>query len=491
MSPIDQLQRRQSSSRSKMLAGVTSYSRFSSRLKRAAATTTAFATAALTLVLAPAGHAIASDATLPLGDADLVETRTSQTLADGVILTRIVRGTEPAPADQINTTTRGPWVVNVLTIDPSKTRGHLAATYGPDLAKVEKTTDLVRTSGALAGVNASFFTFTASAQYPGDPVGLGLFDGKLLSEPTADATEANFVVDANSNRVLMGKLSWSGSVQNRETEATLPLEFINHPPVVPAACAALPDQTQCTVPGDVVRFTPEFAAATPSGAGVEVVLDGQGCVVRTSTTRGTALVDGQTSLQATGREAASLLQVTGQGCVNETSRLIDEQGETLPAREGLFGVNGRYRLTADGQIVVPTGSGSFFARNPRTIAGTTRDEKIVLATIDGRMTTSVGTTMDETAAVADALRMHDAINLDGGGSTTMSVQGALTNRPSGSAERAGGDAIFYINPRTPARHPSRRRNAHARPGPPGPGRSSFSVSPYDPCTAGRVDRTRR
>ncbi|MFB7574962.1 phosphodiester glycosidase family protein [Streptomyces sp. NPDC056165] len=368
-------------------------------------------------------------------------------MADGVTLTRIVRGTEPAPADQINTTTRGPWVVNVLTIDPRMTRGHLEATYGPDLAKTEKTTDLVRSSGALAGVNASFFTFTASAQYPGDPVGLGLYGGKLLSEPTQRSDEVDFVVDANSNRVLMGKLSWSGSVQNRQTEATLPLEFINHPPVVPGACAGLTDQTQCTVPGDVVEFTPEFADATPSGAGVEVVLDRHGCVVRTSTTRGTTLTDGQTSLQATGRDAASLLQVAGQGCVKETSTLVNEHDEELPARKGLFGVNGRYRLTADGQIVVPAGSGSFFARNPRTIAGTTRDGKIVLATIDGRMTSSVGTTMDETAAVADALGMHDAVNLDGGGSTTMSVEGALVNRPSDTTERAVGDALVFMNAR--------------------------------------------
>ncbi|MCX4530861.1 phosphodiester glycosidase family protein [Streptomyces sp. NBC_01669] len=423
---------------------MTSHSRYAFRLKRAAAVAAA-ATAAWSLVLVPTSQAAAADASLPLGDANLEETRSSQTLADGVTLTRIVRGTEPAQAGQINTTTRGPWVVNVLTIDPHKTHGHLEATYGPDLAKTEKTTDLVRSSGALAGVNASFFTFTASMQYPGDPVGLGLYGGKLLSEPTRGSDEVNFVVDANSNRVLMGKLSWSSSVQNRQTEATLPLEYINHPPVVPGACSGLTDQTQCTLPGDVVQFTPEFASATPSGAGVEVVLDRHGCVVRTSTTRGTELTDSQTSLQAMGRDAASLLQVARQGSLKVTSTLINEQGEELPVRKGLFGVNGRYRLTADGQIVVPAGSGSFFARNPRTIAGTTQDGKIVLATIDGRMTTSVGTTMDETAAVAQALGMRDAVNLDGGGSTAMSVEGALVNRPSGTTERAVGDALVFMN----------------------------------------------
>lgn len=194
-------------------------------------------------------------------------------------------------------------------------------------------------------------------------------------------------------------------------------------------------------------FQPEFRATTPSGAGVEVVLDRHGCVVRSSTSRGAALAVGETSLQATGRDRVALLDVAGQGCVNQKLRVINENGDQLALRPAMFGVNGRFRLTADGQIVVPDGSGSFFARNPRTIAGTTRDGKIVLATIDGRQTTSVGTTMDETAAVADALGMHDAINLDGGGSTAMALQdGTLVNRPSGAngAERAVGDAIIFV-----------------------------------------------
>ena len=250
------------------------------------------------------------------------------------MLTRILRGTEPAPPDQINTTTRGPWVVNVLTIDPSVANGHLEATFGPDLGKVERTTALVEMAGALAGVNASFFTFTANPQFPGDPVGVGIFGGSLAT--------------------------------------------------------------------------------------------------------------GQVSLQATGRSSAALLDVAGQGCVNQRVQLIDEDGDQVAMRPGLFGVNGRFRLTADGDIVVPDGSGSFFDRNPRTIAGTTRDRRIILATIDGRRTTSVGTTMDETAAVADALGMHDAVNLDGGGSTSMSVRGDLVNQPSGSTERAVGDALVYI-----------------------------------------------
>lgn len=423
------------------------------RLPRAAVTAASVLATVATLSAVPTAFADSSASeqqltpALPLGDQDLAETRTSQVLAQGVTLTKIVRGTEPAAPDQINTTTRGPWVVNVLSIDPAKSKGRLKATYGPDLAKVEKTSELVRTSGAVAGVNASFFTFTASQLYPGDPVGLGIFDGKLLSEPLTDPAEANLVIDANSNKVVTGHLRWTGSVVNRTTDVRLPLEFVNHPPVIPAACATLPDQTACTQPGDVVLFTKEFAAATPAGAGVEVVLNRYGCVVRTATTRGTALAPGQTSLQATGKDTVALLSAVANGCLNRDIKLMNQNGDDVPLRTGLYGVTGRYQLTSGGEIVVPDGSGSFFDRNPRTIAGTTRDGKILLATIDGRQTTSVGTTMDETAAVADALGMHDAINLDGGGSTAMALgDGTLVNHPSGAggAERAVGDAIVFV-----------------------------------------------
>ncbi|MEU4197329.1 phosphodiester glycosidase family protein [Kribbella sp. NPDC026611] len=390
--------------------------------------------------------AVAAGYGLPLGDADLVETHSYQTLARGVTLTRIVRGTEPAPADQINTTTRGPWVVSVLTIDPKKAKGHLRTTYGPDLARVEKTSDLVKAAGALAGVNASFFTFTANPQYPGDPVGLGISDGKLLSEPLTDPTEANLLIDAKSNKLLTGHLTWSGTVRGKHD--ILPLEFVNHPPVVPAACATLPDQTACAVAGDTVLFTPEFAASTPAGAGIEVVLDSRGCVIRTSNLRGTPLTAGQTSIQATGLDTVALLKVAGAGnCLRTDLKVADATGTKVPLRKGLYGATGRYQLTKNGEVVVPPGAGSFFDRNPRTIAGTTSDGKIVLAALDGRQTTSVGTTMNETAAVAKSLGLTNSINLDGGGSTAMALQdGTLVNHPSGAngAERAVGDAVVWV-----------------------------------------------
>ena len=195
----------------------------------------------------------------------------------------------------------------------------------------------------------------------------------------------------------------------------------------------------------MVQFSAQFGGSTPAGYGVEVVLDGSGCPVKISNRRGTSLVAGQTSLQATGKQTRDLLTITKSGCLSQSVKLYDEAKKSITLGPDLYGVAGRYRLTKNGEVVVPSRTDSFFARNPRTIVGTTAAGQVLFVTIDGRQTTSVGTTMRETAAVAQSLGMTDAVNLDGGGSTTMAVAGQVVNRPSGGNERSVGDALIYLN----------------------------------------------
>lgn len=392
----------------------------------------------LTLALA-AVPATARPPALPLGDAGLPETRSTSTLAPGVTLTTIVRGDEPADPAEIPTTTKGPWRVFLLTIDPRKASGGIRAVKGSDLAKVETTSQLTAEAGALAGVNASFFTFTASQQYPGDPVGLGVYDGRLLSEPTGDPAEASVLFDRDGLRPSYGPFSWTGHVQSRDLRVGL--EFVNHPPVLPAGCDAMTDQSACPSDGDTVQFTPEFAASTPSGPGTELVLDSRGCVKRRADQRGTALAEGETSLQATGSDVVALRRLTG--CLELASTLRDESGREVRLGRDSQAVNGRYQLLRDGENILPSIDNSFFGRNPRTFIGTKETGELVIGVIDGRQTTSVGTTLEETAAVAKALGLRDAINLDGGGSSTMVAKGGLINKPAGSAERKVGDALVY------------------------------------------------
>jgi exopolysaccharide biosynthesis protein len=83
-------------------------------------------------------------------------------------------------------------------------------------------------------------------------------------------------------------------------------------------------------------------------------------------------------------------------------------------------------------------------RHPRTLLGIDRKGALWLAAIDGRQPDrSVGMTFAELLNLCTRLDLQNAINLDGGGSTTMVVKGQIVNKPSDAAgPRPVSDAIL-------------------------------------------------
>jgi exopolysaccharide biosynthesis protein len=74
------------------------------------------------------------------------------------------------------------------------------------------------------------------------------------------------------------------------------------------------------------------------------------------------------------------------------------------------------------------------ARHPRTLIGVDDKGFIWLAAIDGRQPDrAVGMNFNELQKLCDRLNITDALNLDGGGSTTMVVKGEIRNKPSDAA----------------------------------------------------------
>ncbi len=68
------------------------------------------------------------------------------------------------------------------------------------------------------------------------------------------------------------------------------------------------------------------------------------------------------------------------------------------------------------------GTNLSFTRHPRTAIGTTMDRKhIILLVVDGRSVNSVGATLEELAEIMEGIGAYDALNLDGGGSTSITV----------------------------------------------------------------------
>jgi hypothetical protein len=81
-------------------------------------------------------------------------------------------------------------------------------------------------------------------------------------------------------------------------------------------------------------------------------------------------------------------------------------------------------------------------RHPRAAIGLTEDRVLALV-CDGRSRHDAGLTLEETAELLARLGAATAINLDGGGSTTLIAGGRLRNRPRGGFNRPepGGRAV--------------------------------------------------
>jgi len=360
---------------------------------------------------------------------------------------------------------RGPWRLRVLTIDPGEFRGSLLAAYGPDIEDRETTSALSRARGATAGVNAGYFVFDPAAGAPGDPAGVGVYGGRLLSETVGH--RPGLVVQKDASRTRVERLRWRGTVKGHKG-VRLALDGIDRVPGLIRNCGGTSDDVPtarplhdftCTDADEMVAFTSEFGQSTPPGPGLEAVLDRHDRVVSLRSPRGGPLLRGYQAVQATGSLVEDLRTAAVAGKRLRISTTLNGRlSQVLGKRSSTSIVNGGPELVRDGALHVtprtdgfvrPTDPSFYYGfsakRNPRTFAGVDAAGRIILATADGRNTASLGLTIVETGAVARALGMRDALNLDGGGSTTMVVDDRVVNQPSdATGERPVGDALLIL-----------------------------------------------
>ena len=115
-------------------------------------------------------------------------------------------------------------------------------------------------------------------------------------------------------------------------------------------------------------------------------------------------------------------------------------------------ISGGAVLVKDGKIPEKFSS-NITGRNPRTALGISKDQsKLYFITVDGRKVTSIGVTQTELAEFLIEKGIENAINLDGGGSTTMVAKKLgeedlkIINRPSGGVLRMVTNSLAIINP---------------------------------------------
>ena len=89
-------------------------------------------------------------------------------------------------------------------------------------------------------------------------------------------------------------------------------------------------------------------------------------------------------------------------------------------------ISGGPYLLKNGEIFVDASSQKLNAitgKNPRTAIGYTKENTMIIVTVDGRKEGSSGVTLEELAKIMSDLGCYEAINLDGGSSTVMYVKG--------------------------------------------------------------------
>lgn len=380
--------------------------------------------------------------------------------------------------------TTGPWSLDALIVDPARFRGRLGSELATKIVPGRETTSsIAKRTGALAAVNGGFFVIAGKQQTPGpwtagvdgDPAGVSVVDGKLVSEAVNGRPALVVPTDSGAGasvRRLRTHLS-----ARAEGGASREVTGLNREPGLVVNCGGVGDATPFSHPAhdytcgnrnEVVAFTPAFGTDSPKGEGYEAAVDGTGKVTAVHDGRGGTIPAGGRLLQGTGTGADWLREHARPGTRLVLSKSVADAttGAPVPLSPQTSIVNGGPLLLRDGRTALdpvrdgwsPEDIGTadragfyngwYLRRNPRTAAGVTKDGRIILLTADGRRPGhSAGLSITETAEVMRSLGAVDAINLDGGGSTAMAVGDTLQGIPSDSTgERADAEALVLLPP---------------------------------------------
>ncbi len=327
----------------------------------------------------------------------------------------------------------GPVAMQVVTVDLAAASTFDTALGTSELAGLERTSSMAGRHDALVAINGDF------ALSNGRPVHLFAEDGRLLQ--TEQVLGRGFAVRQDEQAAYFDGPRPDISVA-RGDGSRQPIAKVNS-----------------GGPGfdDVIEFTPEGGSIErPSGNGCSAQLrsssgprlDASGEVLQDHTVD-LVQCDGQ-PLPATGATGDVLSAAIG-GSKEAYLRSL-APGEPLTHRWSLTGwpgvldaIGGNPMLVRDGAPVPGLdAAGSFYGPNPRTAVGIA-GSKIFLVVVDGRAPGhSVGMSLTQLASFFLSLGATSALNLDGGGSSTMVVNGMVTNRPSDGTERGVANALLLL-----------------------------------------------
>jgi len=352
----------------------------------------------------------------------------------GLRTQKLIKGTE-----------EGPSTVNVLIVDQTTLEvfPYLANRTGsaPNLFEAiggiftfwtpkeetkyqkDRVSNMVKDSGAIAGVNGTFFGWA------GEPLGVLMINGELVSYSINDRTA--LIID-KKNRCYIDNVSLYGEASVEGV--TIQISGINN-------------KRQA---GEAVIYTPRYGKETSEDSpGIILSIIGDE-VKNVSRARGWIPQDGYAlSLDPNYYDLLGN-RVRAGSRINLSLKLLPLS--SIPDLEIKHVIGGGPRLLKAGQIYISKNSERFKSdiaksRAARTAVGITKDGMLAFVTVDKIKQTagsakSVGVTLEELASIMKDIDCVDAMNLDGGGSSTMVLSSEVINSPANGYEIAVSNGIL-------------------------------------------------
>ncbi len=328
----------------------------------------------------------------------------------------------------------GPWSINVLRIDPRTARLKFARALDQGVG-LETVSSLAGRHGAFAAINAGYFRTTGV--FRGESVGAFVLNGKLLSEPHNERVAVGLIERQGNFDLIFGHLKFNATLAAGDKSQNV--DGFNRP----------------LAADEIVVFSPEFHRTTlTTPDGVEVLIR-RDKVISVIDRGGSSMIpaDGFV-VTANGRAREWVLANIHKGSTFKLSwKLIPiESDHAKTWTQALSITAGGPQLIKGGKVSITGEQEKITAafvndRHPRTAIAKLSSGKILLLTVDGRQpNVSVGMSLPGLVELLLEFGATEAINLDGGGSTTMVIQNKVVNRPSDqSGERPVGDAILVLS----------------------------------------------
>lgn len=324
--------------------------------------------------------------------------------------------------------TQSGWVnINILKLDAGNEFSKLVPLIpSSGVSTKSSLTSMMNSTDAVAGVNGDFFETIKYSM----PLGTLYGNGKLhLSAPETEYGRNAFI--QSNQGINIGVIENLFSVTNSSTASTFRITAINKLSRPYTGIAMLNSSWGAKSPG-----------ASLGKNVVEVLVQNGAVVEKRQNGEPFALTDNSYVLVQIGE---NLLSMNPGDALNLSITGYDNLK---------FSIGGGNVLLKDGEI--PSNSKLSGTRAPRTAIAVNRDNtEILLVTVDGRSNQSIGMSEVEFANYLKEIGAHRALNLDGGGSTTMGIkysgnsETTVVNAPSESGQRsiANGVGISSTAPR--------------------------------------------